>query len=346
MDDIIREVFEYLETYDLLDNTYVLYTSDHGYHLGQWRIACSKQQMYDTDIRIPMFIRGPGIAPQSSRDEMIVNIDILPTFVDLAGIVLENASIIDGKSLVGAIIPPFEENTNILIENQIENSRNFQKHRKTEMETETETQTENGGNKYIVDIDIDIKQKEKDLLKMREILRVNSTYSWRQMMISQYHTGESLTFSHCTVWWINHTIPMQIGGTIPNETIFNAMEIGNNGNIKDTPGFPGVLRNPPNGNAEGVEWKVNSKSGNNWRAIRILNSTHNWSYGEFIDREWNDTSKANPWFYELYDLNSDYYQMTNLYPIWSQNASMQGVLNELHSMLMQMGECSGANCFQ
>ena len=222
VDDIIKELFEYLEDENLLNNTYVLFTSDHGYHLGQWRIACSKQQMYDTDIRVPMYIRGPGITAQSTADEMVVNIDILPTFVDLAGIVLDDASVIDGKSLVGAIIPEFEQDTSILIENQLRNSKNVQ-NRKTQTQIIQTANAAMSKDNNITNIHnnnnkIEQKQKQKDLLKMREILRVNSTDDWREMMITQYHTGADLTFFHCTVWWVNDTIPM---------------EIDNNGNMKE-----------------------------------------------------------------------------------------------------------------
>ena len=44
------------------DNTYIFFSSDHGYKLGEWRVGCSKQHPYESDVHIPFLARGPGIA--------------------------------------------------------------------------------------------------------------------------------------------------------------------------------------------------------------------------------------------------------------------------------------------
>ena len=81
----------------LLNNTYFIYTSDHGFHLGQWGMGYDKRQLYEHDLRIPFYISGPGITPGSSTDIVALNIDIAPTIADL---VSKNVPpYMDGRSL-------------------------------------------------------------------------------------------------------------------------------------------------------------------------------------------------------------------------------------------------------
>lgn len=97
IDDLVAGIINTLEDAGVLDNTYVLFSSDHGYHLGQFRIPIEKMLPYETDIRIPLFIRGPGIKAGTQMKEMVSNIDIAPTILDFAGIPVPN--IMDGQSM-------------------------------------------------------------------------------------------------------------------------------------------------------------------------------------------------------------------------------------------------------
>merc|ERR1712150_24654 len=100
VDDQVDEIMNKLEELELLDNTYILYTSDHGYHLGTFALPWDKRMNYETDLRIPLYIRGPGIAPQQKIEDIAVNIDLAATIMDMAGETLEKT---DGMSLLPMI---------------------------------------------------------------------------------------------------------------------------------------------------------------------------------------------------------------------------------------------------
>ena len=82
-----------------LDNTYIVFTSDNGFHLGQHRLPAGKQTAYDTDIHVPLLIRGPGIAAGTHVAQLTGNVDLAPTFEAMAGV--SAPSFVDGRSLLG-----------------------------------------------------------------------------------------------------------------------------------------------------------------------------------------------------------------------------------------------------
>ena len=87
VDDMIADIFELLRQHQgVLDNTYVLFTSDHGFHLGQWRVGLAKHLPYDSDLRVPLYMRGPGIPKGVISDAVVGNVDIVPTLLSLANI--------------------------------------------------------------------------------------------------------------------------------------------------------------------------------------------------------------------------------------------------------------------
>jgi arylsulfatase A-like enzyme len=68
-----------------LKNTYFVFSSDNGYHMGEYRMRPGKQTAFDTDIRVPLVVVGPGVQPGSTINAMASSIDLAPTFQEIAG---------------------------------------------------------------------------------------------------------------------------------------------------------------------------------------------------------------------------------------------------------------------
>ena len=85
------------------DNTYVVLTSDNGFHLGQLGLLRGKGTAYTSDTHVPLLVVGPGVVP-GPRDAMVSNIDWAPTFEELAG--LDSPSYRSGFSLTPTLTDP------------------------------------------------------------------------------------------------------------------------------------------------------------------------------------------------------------------------------------------------
>lgn len=97
VDEAIERFVRTLTRLGELGNTYIIFTSDNGYHLGQHRFMTGKFQIYDEDIRIPAMVRVPGVPLRVRRDHFALNIDWGPTFAELAGVTAPGT--VDGRSL-------------------------------------------------------------------------------------------------------------------------------------------------------------------------------------------------------------------------------------------------------
>jgi arylsulfatase A-like enzyme len=80
-----------------LEDTYIFFTSDNGFHLGEHRLGAGKWTAYEEDIRIPLIVRGPGMPQGKTLDQMVLDNDLAPTFADLAGV--KTPPFVDGRSL-------------------------------------------------------------------------------------------------------------------------------------------------------------------------------------------------------------------------------------------------------
>ena len=102
----LGKVLEKLEVMDELENTYIIYTSDHGMSIGRHGLM-GKQNLYEHTWRVPFIVKGPGIKAGTRKEGNIYLLDILPTVCDLASI--EIPETVQGKSFKPVLMS--EKNT-------------------------------------------------------------------------------------------------------------------------------------------------------------------------------------------------------------------------------------------
>jgi len=97
VDKQVATMMRTLEQTGELDNTYVVFTSDNGYFLGEHRMRQGKILPYEPSLRVPLLIRGPGIPKGQVRTDPFTMIDFAPTILDAAGVQVPRT--VDGISL-------------------------------------------------------------------------------------------------------------------------------------------------------------------------------------------------------------------------------------------------------
>lgn len=102
VDDLIVALRDTLRETNVLDSTYFFYTSDHGFHFHELRLGVGKWNVYDTDVRVHMYVTGPGIMPGQVLSNVASHIDLAPTWLGLAGVA--TPTVMDGRSIVSQLI--------------------------------------------------------------------------------------------------------------------------------------------------------------------------------------------------------------------------------------------------
>jgi N-acetylglucosamine-6-sulfatase len=99
VDDMVSRLENELRARGLAKNTYFVFSSDNGFHMGEYRLHPGKQTAFDTDIRVPLIVTGPGVPAGHVVSQLASNIDLCPTFETLAAVRVPPT--VDGASLAG-----------------------------------------------------------------------------------------------------------------------------------------------------------------------------------------------------------------------------------------------------
>ena len=98
LDQGVGQLLEKIESLGIADKTYVIYMSDNGSSTRQ-TLRGGKGGVWEGGIRVPLIVRGPGIAPNSWSHQRVVGYDFYPTFCELAGVQKDLPDTIEGGSI-------------------------------------------------------------------------------------------------------------------------------------------------------------------------------------------------------------------------------------------------------
>lgn len=101
VDRMIGALQDALANAGAADDTDVIFSSDNGYHLGEYRLPPGKMTAFDTDVHVPLVAAGPGIPAAQTVADAVQNTDLCPTFEQLGGAPVP--ADVDGHSLVGLL---------------------------------------------------------------------------------------------------------------------------------------------------------------------------------------------------------------------------------------------------
>jgi len=105
VDEGVGMILQALEETGELDDTVIVFTSDNGYLLGEHGEFNQKRWAYEESIRIPFLLRYPRrVKPGSRPQQLLLNVDVAPTFLELAGV--ENPEPMHGSSFVNVLDAP------------------------------------------------------------------------------------------------------------------------------------------------------------------------------------------------------------------------------------------------
>jgi arylsulfatase A-like enzyme len=101
VDDLVGRVLDALEVQGVGGRTYVMVTSDNGFHLGEHALGLGKSAAYDHDAMVPLVVHPPGGTEPTVVTELVQTTDLLPTFLKIAGAAIP--ADVDGRSVLDLV---------------------------------------------------------------------------------------------------------------------------------------------------------------------------------------------------------------------------------------------------
>jgi arylsulfatase A-like enzyme len=98
VDEMVQHLVGVLEQAGVLDNTYIFFTSDNGFQMGEHRFPHGKDAPYEESILVPLVVRGPGVPAGRVLTHLVSNVDLAPTFAEMAR--ASASAEVDGQSLL------------------------------------------------------------------------------------------------------------------------------------------------------------------------------------------------------------------------------------------------------
>ncbi|MDQ8181586.1 sulfatase-like hydrolase/transferase [Pelagicoccus sp. SDUM812005] len=120
MDDQIGRILDGLEEAGVSENTYIVFTADHGLSVGHHGLI-GKQNMYDDSVRVPFFIVGPDVEAGRKIETPIYLQDVMPTALEVAGI--EKPDYVDFKSVLPLLRGEVEKSYDAIYGSYIDRQR-------------------------------------------------------------------------------------------------------------------------------------------------------------------------------------------------------------------------------